>query len=202
MTHHPASFLLAIGLAASLVACQRRESATSDNPPVSTPAESGSMATSSPASTPYDLQFMDTISRHHRMAIDMGKMAQGKFAHGELAATAKKMVEDQEKEIAQMKHWRDQWFPGAANAESMEMPGMSAMKMDMSHLQTLSGNELDLMFIDMMIPHHQGAIEMSRDALAKAERQEIKDLAQKVITAQEKEIEQMQQWKSKWGAAK
>ncbi len=107
------------------------------------------------------------------------------------------MTADQKTEMAQLKAWRDQWYPGAANAENMAMPGMSSMGMDMGHMQMMGpGHDFDLMFIDMMVPHHQGAIEMSRDALAKAERQEIKDFAQKVIDMQTKEIEQMNAWKT------
>ncbi len=150
----------------------------------------------------YDLQFLDSMSKHHQMAIDMAKMGQDKFAHRELKAMAGKMVGDQEKEVAQMKRWREEWYPGAPNAESVEMPGMSSTSMDPSHMQTMSGKELDGMFLEMMIPHHQSAIGMARDALAKADHPEIKDLAQKIVSAQQKEIEQMQNWKSKWSAGK
>ena len=77
--------------------------------------------------------------------------------------------------------------------------GMSSgMNMDMSHMQSTSGNALDMMFIDMMIPHHEGGITMGQDALAKAEHPELKELAQKMIDKQTKEIDQMQQWKKAW----
>jgi uncharacterized protein (DUF305 family) len=143
------------------------------------------------------------MSKHHQMAIDMIKMADDKFAHKELKQATQKMWADQQKEIDQMKQWRDQWYPGAPPAENMDMPGMAAsMNMDMSHMQSMSGRALDLMFIDMMIPHHQSAVDMAKDALAKAEHQEIKDLAQRVIDAQSKEIEQMKQWKAKWSKEK
>jgi uncharacterized protein (DUF305 family) len=55
------------------------------------------------------------------------------------------------------------------------------------------------MFIDMMVPHHEGAVQMSKDALTRAEHQEVKTLAQQIIDAQQKEIDQMKQWKSKLG---
>lgn len=203
MTRHSHVLVLAIGLAASILGCQKRESASSEMGVATTPAPEAGAAAAPSTSAAYDLQFLDTLTKHHQMAVDMAKMGQGKFAHADLEAMAKKMVEKQESEIAQMKQWRDQWFSGSPASENTEMAGMESSKsMDMSHMQTMSGKELDLMFIDMMIPHHQGAIQMARDALAKAEHQEIKDLAQKVISDQQKEIAQLEQWKSRWSAEK
>ena len=56
----------------------------------------------------------------------------------------------------------------------------------------------DLRFIDGMIVHHQGAVVMAQDALEKSQRPEIKQLAEEIITAQNQEIAQMQQWRSAW----
>jgi len=63
--------------------------------------------------------------------------------------------------------------------------------------------EFDLMFIDMMIVHHQGAIAMADVALERGEHQEIRDLAQSIISTQQAEIDQMQTWRDAWypGAA-
>ncbi|MDQ5857314.1 MAG: DUF305 domain-containing protein [Acidobacteriota bacterium] len=168
-----------------------------------TPAPEAEAAAPGATAAAYDLQFLDGMSKHHQTAVEMAKMGQGKFAHAELGALAKNIVVMQESEIAQMTQWRGQWFPGSAASGNMEMPGMESSKsMDMSHMQSMSGKELDLMFIDMMIPHHQSAIAMSQDALAKAEHPEIKELAQKIISDQQKEIDQMQQWKSRWNTGK
>lgn len=203
MTRHSTSLLLAIGLTASLLACQRRESSTTETAADTTPAPAAEGAASGAAAAAYDLQFLDGMSKHHQTAVEMAKMGEGKFAHAELGALAKSIVVMQESEIAQMKRWRDQWFPGSPASGSMEMAGMESSKsMDMSHMRTMSGKEFDVMFIDMMIPHHQSAIAMAEDALAKAEHPEIKELAQKIVSDQQKEIDQMQQWKSRWSTGK
>lgn len=60
--------------------------------------------------------------------------------------------------------------------------------------------EFDLRFIDGMIPHHQGAVDMAKEVLQKSKRPELKKLAQEVIAAQDKEISQMQQWRKAWYA--
>jgi uncharacterized protein (DUF305 family) len=56
----------------------------------------------------------------------------------------------------------------------------------------------DAMFIDGMIVHHEGAIEMAQEALQQAERPEVKQLAQQIIDSQEQEVEQMQTWREQW----
>ena len=155
------------------------------------------------ASQPYDLQFIDTMTHHHQGALDMAKMAVEKTRNAELKAFAQKIIKDQEKEIAQMKDWREKWFAGKPQAMNMEMPGMGdGMKMmmgdGMKRMEAASGKEFDLMFLDMMTPHHKGAITMSKEALTKAEHPEIKTLANQIIKAQEAEIKMMNEWKERW----
>lgn len=69
----------------------------------------------------------------------------------------------------------------------------------MSNGSPMAGmTDTDLMFIDMMIVHHQGAIRMAEVALQRAEHQELKDFANSIITTQTAEIEQMQAWRDAW----
>ncbi len=56
----------------------------------------------------------------------------------------------------------------------------------------------DQRFIDMMVPHHQGAIAMAQIAQQRAQRPEIKQMAEEVIRAQDGEIRQMKQWRQSW----
>ncbi len=155
------------------------------------------------SSQPYDLQFIDTMSAHHQGAVEMAQMVITKSGNGELKQFAQKIISDQKKEIATMKEWRDKWFAGMPAAKNMEMSGMmDSMKMmsgdEMKKMETASGKDFDLMFLDMMTPHHAGAITMAKEALAKAEHPEIKTLSNNIIKAQEAEIKQMADWKSKW----
>jgi len=156
------------------------------------------------ANAPYDLQFLDTMTAHHQGAVDMARPAETKAQHAELKEMAGNIIRDQEREIAQMKQWRDGWYAGKPQATNMEMSGMmdSMRGMDMTKLNAASGNTFDMMFLDMMTPHHQGAIVMAREALTKAGHPEIKKLAQQIIDAQEREIAQMNKWKTAWSAGK
>jgi uncharacterized protein (DUF305 family) len=56
----------------------------------------------------------------------------------------------------------------------------------------------DQQFIDMMVPHHQGAVEMARIAQQRAQRPEIKHLAEAIIRAQDEEIARMKGWRRAW----
>jgi uncharacterized protein (DUF305 family) len=58
--------------------------------------------------------------------------------------------------------------------------------------------DLDLRFIDAMTPHHQGAVEMAKEAQQKSKRPEIQKLAAEIIKAQDTEIAQMKQWRKAW----
>ena len=151
------------------------------------------------ASQPYDLQFIDTMTAHHKGAVDMAKMVDGKTTNPDIKKFAGQIIADQEKEIAQMKDWREKWFAGKPSAMNMDMPGMmDSMKMDMAKLSSAKDKDFDLAFIDMMTPHHAGAVLMAKEALQKSEKAEIKTLAGQVIKAQEAEIKMMADWKAKW----
>ena len=60
-------------------------------------------------------------------------------------------------------------------------------------------NEADVAFAEMMIPHHQQAVEMATLAETRADSQEVKDLAAAIKAAQDPEIQTMQGWLKAWG---
>ena len=70
--------------------------------------------------------------------------------------------------------------------------------MKMSEMGEMSGSNVDQEFLEMMTRHHEGAVLMAEEALKKAERPEIKTLAEGVIKAQKGEIETMQRWQKEW----
>lgn len=156
------------------------------------------------ADQPYDLQFIDSMIHHHEGAVTMSKMALEKTENAELKPFLQKIIDDQDKEIAQMKQWRDSWYPGKPSALNMELPGMKMGSEKMgtgSHekeMKAMSAKDFDIHFIDMMIPHHEGAIAMAKEAQQKAEHDEIKKLADVIIREQQAEIDKMREWKNKW----
>ncbi|OLP20044.1 hypothetical protein BST81_02055 [Leptolyngbya sp. 'hensonii'] len=58
--------------------------------------------------------------------------------------------------------------------------------------------DFDLRFMNAMIPHHEGAVAMAKDALTKAQHPELRQLANEIIASQQAEIDQMKQWRKTW----
>lgn len=66
-------------------------------------------------------------------------------------------------------------------------------------LKNKTGDDFDKLFISGMIMHHQGAIDMARLAEQNARHDEVKNLAKDIMSAQSKEIDEMQTWQTQWG---
>lgn len=81
----------------------------------------------------------------------------------------------------------------AKDNASMSMADMS------TELKGKTGDDFDKSFIEMMIEHHQGAIDMAILAKSNANHDEVKTLSQDIISAQTNEISKMQQWQMDWG---
>jgi uncharacterized protein (DUF305 family) len=182
------SLLFSLLLLTFLAACGATQPTTAPAPS----AASGGMAgmdhgTMTATDAPYDAAFIDAMIIHHEGAIVMANQALEQAERQEIKDLANAIIIAQEAEIAQMKEWRLAWYPAVPETEGMAM--------DMGLMEVPAGSTpFDQRFMEAMIPHHESAIAMARDALNKAEHQEIKDLANEIITAQEAEIAQMREW--------
>lgn len=86
------------------------------------------------------------------------------------------------------------------DADGMGDDGMGMSMGDMNAaLEGKTGDEFDKAFIEMMIEHHQGAIDMANLIPERAKHQEIKNLGKAIIAAQTKEINDMKAWAKAWG---
>lgn len=166
-------------------------------------------ASSESAGNEIDELFINMMVPHHQGAVEMAKIALERSQRPEIQSMARAIVDTQEKEITQMKDWKQTWY-GSSDTPDMsampslsEMPGMGGMghSMDMqADVDALknAAEPFDLAFIDAMIPHHQSAIDAARIVMESASHPEIRELAQQVIDAQQKEIDQMQTWRKTW----
>lgn len=82
-----------------------------------------------------------------------------------------------------------------ANQNQAQAPSQTAAPMQGGMTQS---REVDRMFLEMMVPHHQSANEMAKVELQKGKNPEVKKLAQKIIDEQTREIQQMRTWYKQW----
>jgi uncharacterized protein (DUF305 family) len=159
------------------------------------------------ADAEYDLRFIDAMIPHHQGAILMAKEAMLKSTRPEVKKLAEAIIQAQSKEIAQLQQWRKVWYPKASEQAVMwhaqanhTMPMTQeykqAMMMDVSLGDT--NPEFDLRFINAMVPHHDGALVMAKDAQNKSKRVEIQNLAKNILNSQQTEIDEMKQWRKTW----
>ncbi|MBW4614011.1 MAG: DUF305 domain-containing protein [Desmonostoc vinosum HA7617-LM4] len=160
-----------------------------------------------PADANYDLRFIDAMILHHQGAVEMAEAAQEKSKRPQMKKLADDIIKAQNREIKQMRQWRQAWYPKAgAKPVAYDAQMKHMMEMSSEQMQSMMMNmdlgaadeEFDLRFINAMIPHHEGAVTMAKDVLSKSQRPEVKNLAQEIIKSQDAEIKQMQQWRKAW----
>jgi uncharacterized protein (DUF305 family) len=90
-------------------------------------------------------------------------------------------------------------MPGGKMMGNGDDNTMSGMMNDMTaSLNGKTGDKFDQAFITEMIVHHEGAVAMAEAALTRAQHEEIKQMAQDIISAQTREITQMKSWLQTW----
>ena len=156
-----------------------------------------------------DAHFIEQMIPHHEDAIIMAKLALKKAQRTEIKQLAESIIDSQGIEITKMKDWYKSWFGkdvpegdivmnqhGMKAENSMHM-GMMGNDTDMTRLE--KAKDFDKAFVEEMIPHHQMAVMMATMLKNGTKRPEMTKLADDIITAQNREIEQMRGWLRDWG---
>ena len=148
-----------------------------------------------------DVSFASQMIVHHRQAIDMAQLAEQRASNTEVKQLAEQIKAAQEPEIDTMSTWLQQWgqpvpspsmnHGGHGNQGGQDGPGMMSDQ-EMSELEAASGIDFDRMFLQMMIRHHQGAVEMANAEQQHGENQPAQQLAAKIASDQTAEINEMQ----------
>lgn len=149
-----------------------------------------------------DVTFAQQMIPHHEQAVEMAEMAEGRADSEEVLSLADDIEAAQGPEIATLQGWLETWGEEVP-ASGMEhddmghdsgdaMPGMMDEE-QMSDLMAASGADWDQMFLEMMIEHHEGAIEMAELEVDQGKNPDAVALAEEIISDQQAEITQMQQ---------
>lgn len=144
-----------------------------------------------------DVQFAQMMIAHHQQAVEMSTLAETRAGDAEIKALAAQIKAAQQPEITTMTGWLTGWGQPTAQPGGHAMPGMSGMPGMMSdaqlqQLRSATGVEFDRLFAQLMIDHHNGAIQMAKDVQANGTNAEVKKLAATVISTQAAEVTQLQ----------
>jgi uncharacterized protein (DUF305 family) len=145
-----------------------------------------------------DQHFIVQMIPHHEGAIEMAKVALERSKRPEILTLANSIIDAQQKEIDDMRAWYQAWFGSAPPQGGMGMMHMGGMEGDTAVLASVSEAEFDREFLQQMIPHHEMAIMMAQMLQSSTQREEMKTLADDIITSQAREIDMMRGWLTGW----
>lgn len=155
----------------------------------------------------FDLDFANMMIEHHKGAVDMSELELKSGSDEKMKAMAQNIITAQKGEIEEMEAFIKTHEAAEAKENHSEahehgqgehnemQEGMKAM-MDKSMAMKMTDNT-DKDFAMMMVMHHQSAVDMAKNELSHGKHLEIKKMAQKMITDQNKGIAEFQSWLSK-----
>ncbi|MEU1756281.1 DUF305 domain-containing protein [Micromonospora matsumotoense] len=159
----------------------------------------GAAPSGASAADPADVSFAQMMIPHHQQAVRMSELAGSRAADPEVSRLAAQIRAAQAPEIATMTGWLTGWgrpvpsdgpagghLPGTDHG----MPGMMS-DADLARLEGATGRDFDRRFLTMMIAHHEGAVTMARQELADGRHAGARDLAQQIVSSQQREIDTM-----------
>lgn len=200
MSSAPAALALFALLVAAVPAGAQMDPHQHHHPASPAPAHGAHHHGVGPAGRTYDLRWLDAMVQHHTGALRMGEFVFDIGVPG-VGALAKTIWNDQAREIKAMGQWRRVWYPEApvypvtlsAGGDPDSMAGLERMGADQIQAMRMMGStptrdNRTTWFLEGMIAHHGGALEMAHDALAKSRNPTIRRLAREIIVAQRREI--------------
>jgi uncharacterized protein (DUF305 family) len=143
-----------------------------------------------PAGNPTDRAFIAAMVPHHQSAVEMAAIARTEATSSFVKKLAASITRSQTAEIAQMRGIDAGLAKAGVGMGNLQMNDHE-MGMSMTAEELRGAKPFDKRFIELMIPHHQGALEMSKVQLSDGKYPELKALAQTIIRDQEKEIAAM-----------
>jgi uncharacterized protein (DUF305 family) len=153
-----------------------------------------------------DVGFARDMAAHHQQAVTMATYVQSNSPDPNIRNLAYDIESSQTAQLGEMTGWLDTWgltrysahpmvWMGAQHAAHVVnglLPGM-ATPAQMDKLTSSHGKALDILFLQLMIHHHQGGIPMARFAVLHANEDYVRTLAGHILAIQSTEIIQMEQ---------
>jgi len=185
--------IIALTMGVGLGACGTT-APTSSNDQASAPS-------AGPAHNQADITFAQDMIPHHAQAIAMSRLAAQRAQSPQVKDLVARIQTAQQPEIDQMSSWLRSWnVPVPSTGSPMgsmdhdaagAMPGMMTND-QMRQLKMAPADKFDQMFLRMMIAHHEGAITVARSELSNGQNTDARQLAQRIIDAQQREVTEME----------
>jgi uncharacterized protein (DUF305 family) len=137
--------------------------------------------------TPDDELFVDFFIPHHEDAVMMAQMVVERGEREDVKQMARMIIQVQTAELERMRAVRNE-LTGSEEAPAVNDPHMDA---DMERMRSMSGAELDEMFMEEMIAHHGAALPTAKRARTSVSREDLREMAEKMFEAQAKEIAEL-----------
>jgi uncharacterized protein (DUF305 family) len=138
-----------------------------------------------------EVMFAQMMIPHHKQAVSISESAIKKSQNQAILKLSRQIKGAQGSEISQMTYWLKATNSSMTMDHDMKMSGMLSIK-ELASLKSLAGAEFDRVFLELMIKHHQGAIEML-DLISDSKNAEAKALSKSINSAQSREIKSMKQ---------
>lgn len=177
--------------AAALTTALTLSACGSTSPAADAPAaETGGSSATASASNTADIEFAQMMIPHHEQAVEMSDIIlDTDGVDQDVVDLATGIKAAQEPEIQQMEAWLDAWGADRSMADMDHGADGMMSEEDMSALEDATGSEAGRLFLQQMLIHHEGAIEMARTELKTGKNAEVKALAEAIVAAQEAEIQ-------------
>jgi uncharacterized protein (DUF305 family) len=164
--------------------------------PSATPTPTVPAPTIPPATGPHnelDVMFATDMIPHHRQAVEMAEMAQTRAKDPRIKDLARRIGQAQQAEVKLMSSWLRRWkqpVPPPDQMHTSHGPGMMTHA-EMEDLKAAKGTAFDRMFCDMMIRHHDGALQMATITQENGKNRAVIALAKLVVDTQTAEVDEL-----------
>ncbi|WP_369246137.1 DUF305 domain-containing protein [Streptomyces sp. R41] len=169
-------------------------------------ADGDDSGTKAPTADSADAGFARDMAVHHQQAVEMSYIVRDRTKDVEVRRLAYDIAQTQANQRGMLLGWLDLWeLPKVSSDAPMTwmgmgdmasgkdgalMPGM-ATNTEMKKLNTLSGKQAEIFYLQLMTDHHEGGIHMAEGCVAKCQVGVEKKLAQGMVDAQQSEIKLM-----------
>ena len=145
-----------------------------------------------------DVTFAQGMIPHHEQAVEMAQMAEERAENPRVLDLASRIEQAQEPEIDTLTGWLEEWGAddsgtGGMGHDSMGHGGGMMSEEDMNALMAASGAEFDRLFLEQMIEHHTGAVDMAVTESAEGQNPDALAMAGTIRDTQNTEIAEMNQ---------